>query len=231
MRMIKRLLCAILATVIIIGLSMPLETKAATTTHVYYDSFEDMWDSYNSHYVWLRVWTRGSGTTTKYQYKVYVNGRIVKNGYSDVYKEGGSAKRFCKAYIPSNTFVTIRVRAKKGGVWSNWSGHTAIGPSLKQFNIGDFKRNTVKYTWKKMRGVTDYAAYIKNDQIGKWKMIKSVGPSATSISINLSNLARGNSYTIEIRPRKKINGKYVCGNGYDYSWIYRREDGSFGFTH
>ena len=63
MRKIKRLLCAILATVIMISLSMPLETRASTTTNVQYDSFEDKWETYNSHYVWLRVWTSGSGTT------------------------------------------------------------------------------------------------------------------------------------------------------------------------
>ena len=48
MRMIRRLLCTILATVIMISLSMPLVTKAATTTNVQYDSFEDKWETYNS---------------------------------------------------------------------------------------------------------------------------------------------------------------------------------------
>ena len=231
MRKIKRLLCAILATVIMISLSMPLETRASTTTNVQYDSFEDKWETYNSHYVWLRVWTSGSGTTSKYHYKVYVNGRIVKNSYSSVYKRDSSYKRYCKAYIPSNTFVTIRVRAKKGGVWSKWSGHIAIGPGLKQFSRASSKRNTIKFTWKKMKGVTDYAAYLEKGSNGKWKMIKSVGASATSITINMNNWARNTSYSVEIRPRKKINGKYVCGKGYDYLWIYREADGSFVFTH
>ena len=232
MRMIRRLLCVLLATVIISGISMPLETKAATTvTTVKFDSFGDQWETYNSKYVWLVIGTRGSGTTSKYQYKVYVNGKAVKSGYSKVYKRSGSAKEFCKAYIPSNTFFTVRVRAKRGGSWSKWSGHTAIGPGLKGFTLASAKGNTIKFAWKRMAGVTDYAAYRKDDITNKWVKIKSVSASSTSITINMSSWSRNRPYTVEVRPRKKINGKYVSGKGWDYLWIYRESDGSYIFTH
>lgn len=232
MRMIRRLLCVLLVALITAGISNPLETEASTTiTSVKYDSFEDVWETYNSKYVWVVVGTKGTGTVSKYQYKVYVNGKTVRKGFSNVYKRDGSNKKYCKVYIPSNTFFTVRVRAKQGKVWSGWSEHIAIGPSLKGFSRAHSKGNTIKFTWKKMNGATDYAAYLRIGSNGKLKRIKTVSASSTSITINMNNWARNNSYTVEVRARKKINGKYVCGKGWDYLWIYREADGSFGFAH
>lgn len=234
MKTLKHMMAVLLSAVMVTGIWFPVQTEAATRiTSVKFVSLEKQWYyTYKSNYAMVSVKTKGFGATTQYQYRTYVNGKVKKSGYSGVYKKKSNAEGLCKVKIPQNTFVTTRIRAKRGGTWSAWSKPIAIGPGLKEFYMTGATKTTVTFKWKRMTGATDYAVYRRNDSGNKkYVRIKTVSASATSVKIDMSRWPRNSSYTLEVRPRKKVNGKYVDGKGYDYLWVYRYSDGEFEFSH
>lgn len=206
MKYFKHVLAAILTAVIITGTIAPVQTRAATkVTSVKVYSVE-------SNYAFLIVGTRGTGKTTKYQYKVYKNGRIVKSGYSNpqTIKTYEGNKVACKVSVPTNTACAVRVRAKRGGAWSAWSGYAGIVPPLR-FTMFNATKKTITYNWRRMAGATDYSAYYRPSGSSTWRWIKTVKPSTTKMTVNFSKWPKENCYCFKIIARKKINGKYVYG--------------------
>ena len=206
MKYFKHVLAAILTAVIITGILAPVQTRAATkVTSVKVYSVE-------SNYAFLIVGTRGTGETTKYQYKVYKNGRIVKSGYSNpqTIKTYEGKKVVCKVSIPTNTACAVRVRAKRGGSWSGWSGYAGLVPSLT-FTMFNATKKTITFNWKRMAGATDYSAYYRPLESSTWRWIKTVKPSTTKMTVNFCKWPKENCYCFKIIARKKINGKYVYG--------------------
>ena len=210
MKTFKRLLAAVMAAVIIAGVSTPIATEAATTSVTSVKV-----DSVGSNYCYISVGTRGSGSTEAYKYAVYVNGKIVKSGSSEVYVDkGGGSKRYCKVSIPANTACAVRVKAKRGGVWSKWSAYVGVVPQLTTYKPTT-SGTTIKLKWKKMAGASDYAVYTRKAG-GAWKKLKSVSASATGTTISLKSWPLYEHRDVRVIARKKVNGKYVGS----WSWVY-----------
>ena len=217
MKTFKRLLAAVMAAVIIAGVSTPIATEAATTTVTSVKV-----DEVGSNYCYISVGTRGSGSTEAYKYAVYVNGKIVKSGSSEVYVDkGGGSKRYCKVSIPANTACAVRVKAKRGGVWSKWSAYVGVVPKLTMTSCTS-SGTTIKLKWKKMAGASDYAVYVKTVN-GAWKKVKSVSASSTGTTISAKSWPLYQNRYIRVIARKKVNGKYVGSKSWtQYGPIYRK---------
>ena len=207
MKTFKRLLAAVMAAVIIAGVSTPIATEAATTTVTSVKVY-----SVGSNYCYISVGTRGSGTTDAYKYAVYVNGKIVKSGSSTVVASG--SKRYCRVSIPANTACAVRIKARRGGVWSKWSAYVGVVPQLTTYEPTT-SGTTIKLKWKKMAGASDYAVYTRKSG-GAWKKLKSVSASATSTTISVKSWPLNEYRDVRVIARKKVNGKYVGS----WSWYY-----------
>ena len=207
---------ALLAAIVVVSATaaLPVQTDAAekttiTSVKLFINGLDE--NEKESNCVFLSVGTRGSGQTTKYQYKVFVSGKKVKTAYSNVYSLG--SKRCCKAVYPKNTACAISVRACRGGSWSSWSPCVAVVPVVPgvyaHTRIGS--TNGLKLKWEKVNGVTDYAVYVKAGSSGVWK--KAVSTKNTTVDLRTYDgknaFKRNVTYHYKIVARKKLDGKYV----------------------
>ena len=204
MKGLKRFLAVVLAAVIITGLAAPVQSEAAAIPKIKKVKLYEIYPEDNC--AFLQVTTSGTGKTQKYEYKVYVNGKPKKKGTSGVARIG--KKEYCEVRLPAYTACTVRVRAKRGGKWSKWSGYTAVVPPVKM------RRNTISGSivtlrWKKMTGATNYVVYIKNESSGKLK--KAAVCKGTTVMINISGYGKDffSDYSFRIIARKKLGGKYI----------------------
>ena len=202
MKGFRKLLAVVLAAAVLVGIGAPLQTKAATKPTVKSIKVDEI----GSDYAYLSVSTKGSGLTQEYEYQVRVNGKLKKKGFSTYYTLAGSKKRFCKVEIPTYSACTVRVKVKRGGVWSGWSKYAAIVPKVNVTSASG-TGSSVTLKWKKMQGATDYAVYTKKTSSSKWNKVKVV--KGTSAKIDTSSYPLNVYYHIRVIARKKVNGKYT----------------------
>ena len=110
----------------------------------------------------------------------------------------------------------MRVKVKRGGVWSDWSKYTAIVPAVK-ITSATKSGNSFTVKWKKMKGATDYVVYTRKAGTSKWNKQKIT--KGTSATVNTSNYSHNVHYDIRVIARKKVNGKYTGSKTwtqYDY---------------
>ena len=177
MKIVKRILAAMLVAVIVSGVFAPLATEAATQKitgglHFY------QWTSSTSCALYVKA-----QNISAFQYRVYHNSRKLKStGTSLVY--GDSSKDVCS--IEGLTYRAcnfVSVRAKKNGSWTAWSPQFPIVPFVEGFTHRVSKQpNTMTLTWKKITGVNYYEVYVSTTGTGNW--VKIGNTKRTSITFN-----------------------------------------------
>ena len=206
MKIVKRILAAMLAAVIVSGMFAPLATEAATQKitgglHFY------QWTSTTSCDLYVKA-----QNITAFEYRVYHNSLKFKSeGTSLVYTDG-SSKQICSisglTYRACN-FVSIR--AKKNGVWTAWSPKYPIVPRIDSVSGSITKQpNTITLTWKKITGVNYYEVYISTTGTGNW--VKLGSPKGTRITFNKAggrSLKYNKYYYVKIVACKKFGNNQM----------------------
>jgi len=177
MKIVKRILAAMLAAVIVSGMFAPIATEAATQKIAGGLHFLQ-WTSSTS----CELYVRGQNVSS-FEYRVYHNSLKLKtsgtskaygNTYMNVCKINGLTYRACN-------FVSVR--AKKNGSWTAWSPKYPIVPYIDSFYHTVSKQpNTMTLSWKKITGVNYYEVYLSTTGTGNW--VKIGTPKGTSITFN-----------------------------------------------
>ncbi len=200
MKIVKRILAAMLAAVIVSGMFAPLATEAATQKIAGGLHFAG-WASTTSCYLSVR-----EQNISAFEYRVYHNSlKFKSSGTSYVYTDGSN--EICK--IDDLTYRAcnfVSVRAKKNGSWTAWSPKYPIVPRIEGFTSKITKQpNTVTLTWKKITGVNYYEVYLSTTGTGNWVKIGS--PTGTRITFNKAggrSLKTYKTYYVKIVACKKF---------------------------
>lgn len=111
--------------------------------------------------------------------------------------------------LKSGTTYTYRIRSyKKDGGYTYFGKiktfKTATAPGkVSRFKVKKVSRSKVKVSWKKVRGASGYAVYLKTGK-GKYKKIKTV-TKGSFVKIIKTKLKKGRKYTFKIQAYKKAD--------------------------
>lgn len=117
----------------------------------------------------------------------------------------------------NGTFYKYRVRSYvecgAGKVFSEWSDFRYIGMSKKVSGISRVrgKKRTIRCSWKKVSGASQYVVYISKSQDGGYKKVKTLSAKKNSIvikKIGKKKLKKNVKYYVRIVTKAKVGKKY-----------------------
>lgn len=214
MKLMKRILAAMLAAIIVAGTFMPAPAQAASriSSGVKFAGWAD--NAETSCY----FSTKRQGISA-FEYKIFYNsGRLKKKGSSIVYTNSAGTQQICKVEgLTSQSCTFVSIRAKKNGAWTTWSSKYALVPLFRSDWI---KITTNKYTqttklsWKKITGTTQYDIYLSTSKDGGWQKVKTTTGSGVTLNrFNGAKFKSGQTYYFKVIAKKNYNGKWITSAG------------------
>ena len=185
MRMMKRLMAAVLTAIIIAGTFAPAAVQAETVQPKITGGLH------------FYTWVKESETTcyisvkrqdiTEFEYIVYHNSLKQKTPItkSKVYKDPSGEYQICKIdnlTVRACNFISIRAK-KKNGVWTSWTAKFPIVPYHRSVNRqANLANMTATISWKKIAGVNYYEVYISTRKDGGWVKVATTTNSSVKVS-------------------------------------------------
>ncbi len=203
--------------------------KAATTGFIAHPNFASSSD-YGAKTLSGKINTKNFGLSSIFSnidvYYFNIASGIVSDGYQyqfqtmkgkvkkDIVQTSTSVR--LESFI-NGTFYKYRVRSYvdcgAGKVFSEWSDFRYIGMSKKVSGVSKVrgKKRTIRCSWKKVSGASQYVVYISKSQDGGYKKVKTLSAKKNSIVINKigkKKLKKNVKYYVRIVTKAKVGKKY-----------------------
>lgn len=214
MKLMKKILAAMLAVIIVAGTFMPAPAQAASriTNGVKFAG----WANNAETSCWFRVQRQG---ITSFQYRIFYNsGRLKKTGTSSVYTNSAQTQQICKVEgLTSQACSFVSIRAKKNGAWTAWSSKYCLVPLFRSdwITITTNKyTQTTKLSWRKITGTSQYDVYLSTSSDGGWQKVKTTTTGGVTLTTFGGRKFRsGQTYYFKIIAKKYYNGSWITSAG------------------
>ena len=235
MKGIKRLMAALLAVAIMVSAAPVMKTEAAKSIKGYFVSWGtrrittdgQTYKTYDCASSFIGI--DASYNVSEFEYKVYTQdgSRQLRKGSQSSYYRSKDGKYKCVLVSGGRRTVltSVRIRAKIDGKWSAWTGLIGLIP----IHTPDYVRhsfnsnnNSVKISWDKFTGMSDYEVWVSTTGKGGWKMMtRTTGNSYTFKNFNGAPLKKYQNYYYKVIGRAKVGSTMVKAKGDASDWYDR----------